>query len=248
MGDRRNDVARLIDGLFATLSVSPHAQRALRARLSGAGRFYHNRDHVALLWARHLGHGGSASETDVAHAIAYHDAIYVAGRLDNETLSTALWLQDSLPCAPALRRQVATMILATRDHLRYAGGDARVQWLLDLDLSTLGDPPDVYARTTAALRREHAALSEEAWRTGRIAFLRGMLAAPALFRCPLRGFVLRRAFEARARRNMQMELAALADKPAPPAATPPRPAASARPILLRPGAWSGRASGTRAPA
>ncbi|MBV9735524.1 MAG: hypothetical protein JO209_06405 [Acidisphaera sp.] len=209
MGDRRNDVATLLDGLFAKLSVSPHAQRGLRARLNGAGRFYHNRDHVALLWARHLAHGGGAAEAEIAHAIAYHDAIYVPGRLDNETLSAALWLQDSRLCPPLLRRQVATMILATRDHLRYAGGDARVQWLLDLDLSTLGDPPHVYARYTAALRREYAALSTEAWRAGRRRFLRDMLAAPALFRCPLRGFALRRSYEASARRNMQTELAGL---------------------------------------
>jgi len=196
----------VIEDLFARLLVPADARQALRARLNGPGRFYHNQRHVETLWARHLRHGGAPDDAVTAHAIAYHDAIYVPGRSDNEALSAKLWMTESVRCPGALRNAVRTMILATADHRRYAGGDPLVLWMLDLDLSSLGDPPVAYALYTGALRREYAAVSEAAWRQGRATFLRDILAAPAIFRCPLRHWVLPRSYETLARHNITAEL------------------------------------------
>jgi len=76
-------------------------------------------------------------------------------------------------------------------------------WMLDLDLTPLGERPEAFNANTEALRREYAHLSDQAWNQGRAAFLRGIAATPRLFRTP----VLHTAFEPQARANFARDLA-----------------------------------------
>jgi predicted metal-dependent HD superfamily phosphohydrolase len=214
-GETLATMSHPLDELLSIVPVTDTARGELRARLAEPVRVYHGGDHVALLWERHLRHGAGLWyrrepwNTRIACAIAYHDAVYDPTRSDNEARSAALWREVGAGLDPSVIDWVAGTILATRRHL-----DARPEpglsdeawaarvWVLDLDLTPLGEFPEVFDANTAALRRESSHLSHEAWDRGRLAFLRGIAAAPRLFRTP----VLHAAFEGPARANIAREI------------------------------------------
>lgn len=196
------DPARCAAGfedLLAAIAPPPATVAELRARYAEPHRFYHNAAHVGLLWLRHLGHGGDRGDLSLARAILFHDAVYDPRAPDNEERSAAL-LAAHLPGDPWAEEAIR----ATADHVGYAGADARVMRLLDLDLSPLAEEAPVFIRNGEAIHREYAHVPEEAWREGRRAFLGRFLAAPALFRTDLAS-----TYEARARHNLRAALGTL---------------------------------------
>lgn len=181
--------------LLAQLPIAAAARRALHFRLAARGRHYHGPAHVALLWRRHrrLGAGSFLVRPPwdrlIACAIAFHDASYDGRRNDNEAASALLWRRCARRLAAPQQRWVEMTILATADHLdegklRGTSGRARLAraWLLDLDLSPLGERPGEFAANTGRLRREFGHLSQAAWDAGRLAFVGRMAGAPRVFR------------------------------------------------------------------
>jgi predicted metal-dependent HD superfamily phosphohydrolase len=151
----------------------------------------------------------------VSLAILFHDAIYIAGRKDNETESARFMHATLAPyvraaAAPAQHAltqalpHAARMIEATANHLALPADalqdDKR---MLDIDLGILATPPAVYARYAQQVRTEWvpAVVTDAQFNTGRAAFLRQMLAAPKLFHSA--EFA---SSEAPARENMRREL------------------------------------------
>ncbi len=209
-----------VDDLLAAVPVSDTARADLRRRMAAPGRHYHGPGHLALLWTRHLALGrgsdlhGPRLARLVASAIAFHDAVLEPGRADNERASAALWREEAADAAvPAEEVEwVAGTIQATADHLASAeailaeGAPAPLArarlWVLDLDLSPLGEPPGVFARNTELLRLERPDLDEGSWRRLLHAFLARLHAAPRLYRTP----AVRAAFEARAKANITRAL------------------------------------------
>lgn len=188
--------------LLARADLPRAAAAEVMQRYAEPHRAYHGTAHVGLLWLRHLMHGGDAGDRDLALAILFHDVVYDPLARDNEARSAAL-LGGLLRADTSWAQQA---ILATADHLAYAGEDYRVTWLLDLDLTPLAEAPEVFARNTALLRREYTAISEPAWRSGRRAVLERFAAAAPLFRTRL-GTI----YEAAAHANLAMELSTLSD-------------------------------------
>lgn len=207
-------MADALSEVLALVPVSDGAKAELRGLLAGADRHYHGTAHVALLWERHLAYGAGVVREAPWHqwlacAICYHDAIYDASRKDNEARSAVMW-QDAKPALPWEGiAWVTGTILATANHLAAVpeagmGGEAwaaRV-WMLDLDLTPLGERAAVFDASTAALRLEFGHLTDEQWVAGRGAFLRGISRTERLFRTP----VLHAAFEDAARANFAREL------------------------------------------
>jgi predicted metal-dependent HD superfamily phosphohydrolase len=185
--------------LVARADLPPRVVAELRRRYQEPHRAYHDDAHVGLLWLRHLLHGGDPGDRDLALAILFHDVVYDPQAQDNEDRSAAL-LAELVPGDTAWAQAA---IRATADHLGYAGTDCRVQRLLDLDLTPLAESPEVFARNTAFLRREYAAVEEARWREGRSAVLARFLAAPRIFRTRLGPF-----YEDRARANLTAAVAA----------------------------------------
>ena len=87
-----------------------------------------------------------------------------------------------------------------------ADGDPAGAVLSDADLAVLAAGPERYAEYVAGVRREYSHVPDEAFRRGRADVLRGLLAAPAMFRTATG----RRLWEQRARANVEAELSALA--------------------------------------
>jgi predicted metal-dependent HD superfamily phosphohydrolase len=199
--------------LLSTAALSETARNTVLRRMATSRRHYHGLLHLATLWTRHCRFGigtpflAPAATRLIACAISFHDAVYDATRRDNEHRSALLW-QRYAPAdlSAADVDWVGATIEATADHL--TTHDASTQrarlrlWLLDLDLTPLGEQPELFARNTRRLRAEYRHLPEADWNSGRLAFLRKLQAAPALFRsAPLAA-----AFEQQARRNIAKEL------------------------------------------
>lgn len=200
--------------LFAIAGLSGTARREVLRRMRDPQRHYHDPGHIALLWRRHRRFGRNTPTHAplptrlIACAIAFHDAVYDPMRKDNEKRSAMLWRR----CAPADLPQrevdwVAETIEATANHLApYPADTARERlrlWMLDLDLTPLGEVPPVFARNTHALRQEFRRLPLPDWESGRLRFLRGLNETPRLYR----SHVIARSFERQARRNIARELA-----------------------------------------
>jgi predicted metal-dependent HD superfamily phosphohydrolase len=152
------------------------------------------------LWHRHLAHGGDPGDTVIAHAIAYHDAIYAVGANDNEVRSVNLWLAHAAALPATLREAVARAIMATADHPgRHP--DAADQWLVDLDLTPLGEPWPLFAANSAALRAE-AGLPHAAVTPKQAAFLRRLLDLPRIYRSRRGDDAIMHAYERTARGNL----------------------------------------------
>jgi predicted metal-dependent HD superfamily phosphohydrolase len=208
-------IAASVARMLALVPTGDGAKARLVAEMSGATRHYHGLNHLATLWERHVamsplvGLDFGRAHVLMASAIAYHDAVYVAGAKDNEELSALLWLSDSASADMAAedREWVAGTIRATTDHLRCNAGEgdwmgwAR-QWMVDLDLTPLGEEPDVFDRNTDDLRNEFSYLTDAEWDAGRLAFLLGFGKCGRIYRTPL----VHDLFEGAARANIARQL------------------------------------------
>lgn len=186
--------------LLARADLPTTAAAELVRRYEDPRRSYHDAAHAGLLWLRHLMHGGDPGDRDMALAILFHDAVYEPLAKDNEARSAALLVS----LMPGHSGWVREAVLATADHFAYGGADCRVMRLLDLDLTPLAERPEVFARNTALLRQEYAALPEPAWRRGRREVLGQFAAAQRIYRTRLAAI-----YEAPARANLTAEIAAL---------------------------------------
>jgi predicted metal-dependent HD superfamily phosphohydrolase len=180
-------------------------------------RHYHGVGHLALLWRRHRLYAAAEGldapeiETLIACAIAYHDCVYERGRRDNEERSAEEWMRASAGTSLSQddRNWVADTIRATADHLAYpdpvAAAPLRERarvWVLDLDLTPLGEIDAEFDRNTELLRLEVPHLTDAQYDLGRLAFLRRLSDAPRVFRTP----TLAARFEAQARANFARQL------------------------------------------
>lgn len=198
---------------------APLVDAALKAELAGLyrapGRHYHGLAHIEALLALAAEYRPALSDPEaVEAAIWFHDAIYDSRAKDNETRSAGLARsklagrtdEARLACIAAMIEATATHevpTLADPDHVR----DAAL--LLDMDLSILGAEPNVFDAYEQAVRREYHWVDEPAWKAGRGAVLKNLLARPHIFHTP----EFRDRFEVQARENMARSVERLAGQP-----------------------------------
>lgn len=217
------ETRRLFDDLMHHVPVDQAARDALWICMNEPSRHYHHAGHLATLWSRHCAYiaktdwQSAAATRLIACAIAYHDAVYDGRRSDNEARSADLWMQASATCPldDDERQWVASTIRATADHLGDTPdassspqtgeaswfGPARL-WMIDLDLTPLGETQEVFDANTRLLRDEAPHLSFEQWDAGRLNFLRRFQAAPRIYRST----AIANQFERPARLNLARHL------------------------------------------
>lgn len=169
-------------------------------------RRYHDTRHLAEVLGHLdtlLGHpeARGVDRDAVVLAAWFHDAVY-DGRPDDEERSAAL-AEAALPSCDvplSLVAEVARLVRLTRMH-RPEPGDLAGQLLCDADLAILAAGPERYAEYARDVRAEYADVEDEAFRAGRAAVLRALLAGPLFHTRPAR-----EAWEATARANVQAEL------------------------------------------
>jgi predicted metal-dependent HD superfamily phosphohydrolase len=184
---------------------------AVLGRHREPARQYHDVRHVGWVVRHVLAIAERSSIDDLAATVAaafFHDAVYDPQRSDNEAASATLAQHalGELDWSPARARRVAELVRATEGHdVEHADRDTCV--LLAADLAVLAAEPARYADYATAVRREYAHVDDAAWRSGRSAVLRSLLARPHLFAPDLE----LGDWEARARANIAAELASLSD-------------------------------------
>jgi predicted metal-dependent HD superfamily phosphohydrolase len=180
----------------------------LAAAYDGAGRHYHDLRHV-LHCLRLLDEvRGEYDDADaIEAAIWFHDAVYDATRPDNEARSADL-AERQLRAMGAGETFVITvhdLILDTRHTAPPTSADGR--WLVDIDLSILAAPAELYDAYDQAIRLEYAHVPEKAYRAGRTSVLRSFLARPAIYLTEY----FRVRYEAAARDNLARSIRSLAN-------------------------------------
>jgi predicted metal-dependent HD superfamily phosphohydrolase len=165
-------------------------------------RGYHDRTHLAevLEHVQELRHelAGEGDLDTVLLAAWFHDAVYDRAGEDEER--SARLAEDEL-AGTSYAGEVARLVRLTQGHLP-ADGDRSGQVLCDADLAILAAEEDRYAAYVAGVRQEHGHLDDDTFRRGRAAVLHDLLAKPTLFHTP----TARRAWEERARANVEREL------------------------------------------
>lgn len=184
-------------------------QRDLRDVLVAAyadpSRGYHDARHLAEVLARVdelAAAGATFARRAVLLAAWFHDAVYDA-RPGAEERSAA-WATRALTEAglhPDEVAEVARLVRLTEHH-RPDPADPSGCVLSDADLAILASPAERYDEYAADVRTEYAHVPEPAFRSGRAAILRDLLAKPTLFHTR----AARTAWEATARANVEREL------------------------------------------
>jgi len=203
----RTRFTRALEGARAPEATGPdpvpYADNLL-ARWQEPQRRYHTLTHLTAVLDHVDVLEEHAADLDVVHLAAwFHDAVYFPDRSENEERSARL-VERALPEAgvsAAKTAEVARLVRLTVTH-DPADDDRDGQVLCDADLAILAAPPAAYAAYTAAVREEYGFVPPAAFRDGRAAILRQLLALPALFRTPYG----RSKWEATARYNLAAEL------------------------------------------
>ncbi len=180
------------------------AQRAYAAN----GRHYHNWSHIQACanWFAQL---EFARPRPVLLALAFHDAVYIAGRKDNEQRSAEL-AAETLRQTSLLPKEeilyVSHLILATAKH-QSLGTDNDLDQMLDIDMSILGAEPHDYKSYARGVEAEFCGngTSKRYFRIGRTRFLNAVLHQDQIFLTDC----FRKKLETRARSNIGTERSAL---------------------------------------
>lgn len=143
-------------------------------------RHYHALPHIATMLD--LGRALPLSDAQVL-AIWFHDAIYDPRRDDNEEQSARL-CERLLPAAGHDAPTTALVARIVRDTRSHQPSIPEAAPVIDLDLQPLAVPWEHFCRNAAAIRAEYAHVPDDAFRTGRLAFLRTMLGKERIFCTP----------------------------------------------------------------
>ncbi|WP_313207339.1 hypothetical protein [Stenotrophomonas sp.] len=196
---------------FAPIPLAPAQWQTLQDAYATPPRAYHHFGHVraVLQHCQDVAAGpGWQQPAEVYLAVLYHDAIYQAGRKDNEARSAEL-ARRAIAHAPELSgidaARVEQLILLTAHHgeLGPDDVDAEAALFLDCDMAILAAPEAVFAAYDRGVAEEYQGVVPGfLYRAGRRRFLQGLLRAPRIF---LSDFFHQR-LDAAARANLQRQL------------------------------------------
>lgn len=181
--------------------------RRVRRAWRGMSRHYHTLDHLeACLREFDAVRSLAVRPEEVELALWFHDAVYRSWRKDNERQS-ADWAARALRAAPLESvERIRQMILATMHMDEELGGDTAL--VVDVDLSILGQPPDIYRGFERAIRREYWWVPRTKYVAARSGVLAGFLERSTIYQHD----ALYEKYEAQARVNLNAALARLAGK------------------------------------
>ncbi len=158
----------------------------LLVRWAEPQRHYHTTTHLRTMLDRLAGPELAGHATDpsaVALAAWFHDAVYDPRVSDAENVERSAQLAEHRLPPTAPKSEVVRLVRLTAGH-DPAEGDADGAALCDADLAVLAGSPEEYAAYAAEIRQEFGFVPDDAFREGRAAVLRRLLALPRLFHTP----------------------------------------------------------------
>lgn len=169
----------------------------VQAAYTASWRAYHNLHHIGDC-LRELNAVRTLADEPIAleAAIWFHDLIYDTHRKDNEERSADLAASRLARAGKSegFCRGLRALILATQHQSEPATNDARL--LTDIDLSILGQPPELYEEFEKQIRTEYAWVTDQDFAVGRAAVLTTFLRRDQVFSTST--FALRYELQARA--------------------------------------------------
>jgi predicted metal-dependent HD superfamily phosphohydrolase len=160
----------------------PQEYRRVIRGWSSWGRRYHTFGHLEACLkefdaARHL----ATYPGEVELALWFHDVVYSTRRSDNEARSAELAREImAIGRAPAIAiERVKAAIMATRHQEEPLTEDATL--VVDVDLSILGQPPDVYEEFERNVRREYWWVPRRRFVAARRAILESFFKRPSIY-------------------------------------------------------------------
>jgi predicted metal-dependent HD superfamily phosphohydrolase len=176
--------------------------KRLVASYAGPGRCYHSLQHLdeclsAFDSARAVALLPNAAAIEMA--LWFHDAVYDPRAADNEERSAELARAALIEAnaKPALISDVTRLILATKTH--QADGQADAEWLLDIDLSILAQPPQRFDEYEAQIRKEYAWVPADVYAEKRAEIMAGFLNRERIYKTDF----FHARFDAQARVNLR---------------------------------------------
>jgi predicted metal-dependent HD superfamily phosphohydrolase len=203
--------------MSAPLTLPTMMLSELEAAYATPPRAYHNFAHVQEVLHRFaevtVGPGWT-QPVEVYLAVLYHDAIYQAGRKDNEARSAELamaQIAQFLPETGIDTLRVAELINLTARHGQFSSGDfgddgfsLDTRHFLDCDMAILGAQADVFDAYDAGIAEEYRGhVPGFLFRLNRRRFLKGLLARERIY---LSDWFHQR-FDAAARANLRRAIA-----------------------------------------
>lgn len=199
----------------------PDAFAALDSAYRQPHRSYHSWAHIDELLAGLERFGALATRPDlIAAAIFWHDAVHLTRDPDGKTRLDRQNVRDSVA---AFRRHttlegseaqaVEDLVMATSDHVgaratteHYPGFAADLDLFVDLDLSPLAAPWEIFAANTQKIRSESVGVEEAEFAANQVKMLEGLAHgdAPVFRRAETRA-----AWDATARVNLARCIAGL---------------------------------------
>lgn len=175
----------------------------LHTSYSEKNRAYHNLDHLMYMIDKAGPFRDQVMDIDtVMFSVFYHDIVYNVRRKDNEQRSADMagdrLVELEVPASMVAKCQ--QQILATRSH--ESNTDEDTNFLVDLDLSILGDVRDVYSAYIGKIRSEYSIYPGFMYRKGRRAVLNHFLQQDRIFKTK----EFHDLYEPQARENLQWEL------------------------------------------
>jgi predicted metal-dependent HD superfamily phosphohydrolase len=156
------------------------AYRRVRRSWSGMSRHYHTLTHLdACLRELDAVRELALRPAEVELALWFHDAIYRSWRRDNEAQSAALAGRLLRAASIETVERIRQMVLATTHREEGFAGDTGL--VIDIDLSILGQPPEIYAQFERAIRREYWWVSRARYVAGRSGVLQKFLGRAAIY-------------------------------------------------------------------
>lgn len=176
---------------MSTLTNPPHdfpegLLRAARVAHDHPPRAYHHFGHVFAV-QRHLEGLPLSSPVEVHLAVLFHDAVYVAGRKDNEVKSAGLAAEAIATFFPGRPVDVAKVRRLIELTARHGALDPETltpdeAHFLDADMAILGAPPAEFDAYDDAIATEfRGVVPAFLFRFNRRRFLSKLLAAPRLY-------------------------------------------------------------------
>lgn len=181
--------------MSAPLTLPTLMLSELEAAYATPPRAYHNFGHVQEVlhrFAEVTAGPGWAQPAEVYLAVLYHDAIYEAGRKDNEARSADLAMAQIarwLPEQGIDTLRVAELINLTARHGQFSptdfgddGFSLDARHFLDCDMAILGAEPNVFDAYDAGIAEEYRGhVPRFLFRLNRKRFLEGLLARERIY-------------------------------------------------------------------
>lgn len=202
-GNLKLNFSNLLSAFASGADIVSRLWTEVETAYNGSGRFYHNLAHLEnMIVELEPVRSGISHYPLLLLSVFYHDIVYSATSTSNEEKSAELAVKRlrGLQLSENNILQVKEQILATKRHQLSVDDDTN--YLLDADLSVLGQEWNVYLQYTKQIRQEYAIYPDLLYKPGRKKVLKHFLAFDVIFKTPY--FIDK--YEACARENLEKEL------------------------------------------